>query len=207
MSLAPSFTLDVETAVAFRDWLFETGVENHAEPQIADPLAELAAAIDSELHDSTESVSISASTTAVSPTGQSTVVDEVGSPAQQEFEDSTPPADGFPVDDADIDANRLNGRLADDRWDSPLDQQNAAQDNTPTAHGQSTSSTETSPTPEERNRMPVRYLTAYECSVCDNIREVETSLQVCAFVDDCEACGAIDVRFTAVGIPKPLQEQ
>ena len=37
MSPIPSFTLDVETATASRDWLFETGVENHAEPQIANP--------------------------------------------------------------------------------------------------------------------------------------------------------------------------
>jgi hypothetical protein len=67
MSPPPSFTLDVETATAVRDWLFETGVKNHAEPQIADPLAELAAAIDGELHDSTEYVAITASTTAFPP--------------------------------------------------------------------------------------------------------------------------------------------
>ena len=62
------FTLDVETATAFRGWLFETGVENHAEPQIADPLAEPAAAIGGTLHESTGHVVINASTTVFSPT-------------------------------------------------------------------------------------------------------------------------------------------
>lgn len=97
MSPAPSLTLDIETATAFRDWLFETGIENHAEPQIADPLAELAAAIDGELYDSTECVAISASTTAFPLDDQCAVVDDAGSPTQQESEDSTRPADGIPV--------------------------------------------------------------------------------------------------------------
>ncbi len=54
--------------------------------------------------------------------------------------------------------------------------------------------------------MPVRYLTAYECSVCGSIRELETSLQVCAFVDDCAACGAVDVRYNPTEVPSPLSD-
>ena len=68
MSPSPSFMLVVETAAAFRNWLSETGVENHAEPQIANPLAELAAVIDGELPDPAEYIVISASATAVSLT-------------------------------------------------------------------------------------------------------------------------------------------
>lgn len=51
-----------------------------------------------------------------------------------------------------------------------------------------------------------QFVTSYECSVCGAIQEMETSLQVCAFVDDCAACGAVDVRFTAVGIPEPVND-
>lgn len=206
MSPAPSFTLDVETATAFRDWLFETGVENHAEPQIADPLAELAAAIDGELRDSTEYVAISASTTAAPPTDYSTGVGDADSPTQQKVEDSTRLTDGIPIDVADSDPSGLYDSLPDDAWHSPLDQQSTAQDSTPTAYGQSTSPTATPNREGEWNGIPVRYLTTYECSVCGSIRELETSLQVCAFVDDCAACGAVDVRFTAVGIPEPIHE-
>ena len=98
MSPAPSFTPDVETATAFRDWLFETGVENHAEPQTADPLAELAATIDGELLNSTEYVAISASTTAAPPTDYPTGVGDADSLTQQKVEDSTRLADGIPID-------------------------------------------------------------------------------------------------------------
>lgn len=35
------------------------------------------------------------------------------------------------------------------------------------------------------------------------IIEMETSLEVCAFVGDCTVYGAVDVRFTAIGIPSP----
>jgi hypothetical protein len=39
-----------------------------------------------------------------------------------------------------------------------------------------------------------------------SIRELAASLQVCAFVDDCAGCGAIGVRFSAVGIPEPIHD-
>ena len=51
-----------------------------------------------------------------------------------------------------------------------------------------------------------QFVTSYECNVCGAIQEMETSLQVCAFVDDCAACGAADVRFTAAGIPEPIHD-
>ncbi|MFC7164866.1 hypothetical protein [Halospeciosus flavus] len=42
--------------------------------------------------------------------------------------------------------------------------------------------------------------------MCGALRELETSLQVCAFVDDCAGCDAVDVRFSAVGIPEPVHD-
>lgn len=54
--------------------------------------------------------------------------------------------------------------------------------------------------------MPVQYFTIYECSVCGSIRELETSLQVCAFVEDCAACSVTNVRFTAIEIPSPIPD-
>ncbi|QIO24192.1 hypothetical protein [Haloarcula sp. JP-L23] len=116
MSPAPSFTLDGETAAVFRDWLFETGVKHHAEPQIADPLTELAAAIDGELHDSTEYVAISVSTTAVPPTDHAAAVDDAGSPPRQGSEHDTRPADAVSVNDADTEPGRLYDTLTDDAW-------------------------------------------------------------------------------------------
>ncbi|MFC6991798.1 hypothetical protein ACFQH3_08545 [Haladaptatus sp. GCM10025707] len=206
MSPTPSVTLDVETAAAFRDWLFETGVENHAKPQIANPLAELAAAIDSELHDNTEYVEISASTAVFPSTDHVTVVDDDGSPPHQESEEPTWPVDTVSVDDADSDPCRRYDDLPDDAWYSRLDQYNAAKDKTPSVLGQSTSLTTPPHTQGEADRISVRYLTSYECSVCGSIRELETSLQMCAFVDDCAACGTINVRFTAIGIPEPIHK-
>ncbi|MFC6893762.1 hypothetical protein [Halopenitus salinus] len=206
MSPTPSFTLDVETATAFRDWLFETGVENHNDPQIANPLAELAAAIDGELHDGTEYVAISASTTAFPPNDQRTNVDDAGSPTHQESAEPTRPADAVPVDDADSDPARLYDSLPDDVWHGSLDQPDPGQSNTAPGHRQKPSSTAVPHTQGRDSRIPVRYRTSYECSVCGSLRELETSLQVCAFVDDCAGCGAVDVRFSAVGIPEPVPD-
>jgi hypothetical protein len=206
MSPTPSFTLDVETATAFRDWLFETGVENHAEPQIAEPLAELAAAIDGELHDSTEYVAISASTTAFPSTDHSAGVDDAGSATHQESAEPTRPADTVPVDDTDSDPSRLYDSLPDDVWHDSLDQHDPGQAETASGHRQEPSSTVVPHTQGRDGRIPVRYRTSYECSVCGCLRELETSLQVCAFVDDCAGCGAVDVRFSAIGIPEPVHD-
>ena len=206
MSPTPSFTLDVETATAFRDWLFETGVKNHTDPHIANPLAELAAAIDGELHDSTEYVAISASTTAFPPTDHSAGVDDTGSATYEASPDPTRPTDAIPVDDTDSDPARLYDSLSDDVWHGSLDQPDPAPVAPPSADGQETPSTAAPHTQGGENRIPVRYRTAYECSVCGSLRELETSLKVCAFVDDCAGCGAVDVRFSAVGIPEPVQD-
>lgn len=206
MSPAPSFTLDVETATAFRDWLFETGVENHNDPQIANPLAELAAAIDGELHDSTEYVAISASTTAFPPTDHSAGVDDAGSTTHEASADPTRSGDAVAVDDTDSDPARLYDSLPDDVWHGSFDQPDPGQLDTAPGHSQEPSSTAAPHTQGRDGRIPVRYRTSYECSVCGSIRELETSLKVCAFVDDCAGCGAVDVRFSAVGIPEPVQD-
>jgi hypothetical protein len=55
----------------------------------------------------------------------------------------------------------------------------------------------------QHHRRPVRYHISYECSVCGEVRELETPLRVCAFVDECMSCGTV-ARFTAVGIPTPV---
>ncbi|QIO25586.1 hypothetical protein [Haloarcula sp. JP-L23] len=205
MSPTPLFTLDVETATAFRDWLFETGVENHTEPQIADPLAALAAAIDGELHDSTEYVAISASTTAFPPNDRPTSGDDAGSPTHQEPAEPPQPADTGPVDDAD--PGRLYDSLPDDAWHASLGQHDPDQAGPSPADDQKMSAAAAPHTQGgENDRMPVRYRTTYQCSVCGCIRELETSLQVCAFVDDCAGCGAVDVRFSAVGIPESIHD-
>jgi hypothetical protein len=207
MSPTPSFTFDVETATAFRDWLFETGVENHAEPQIADLLAELAAAINGELHDSTEYIVINASTTVFPPTDHSAGVDDVGSPIHQESAEPPQPTDTGPVDGADSDPSRLYDNLPDGVWHASLGQHYLAQAEPSPVDGPEPSSTATPHTQGgENDRMPVRYHTTCECSVCGSIRELETSLQVCAFVDDCADCGAVDVRLSAVEIPEPIHD-
>ena len=51
-----------------------------------------------------------------------------------------------------------------------------------------------------------QFVTSYECSVCGANQEIETSLQVYAFIDDCAGCGAVDVRLSAIGIPEPVQD-
>lgn len=53
--------ITVETAASLRDWSFENTVEKHGEADISEPLAELAAAIDGELHDRVESIELGAS--------------------------------------------------------------------------------------------------------------------------------------------------
>lgn len=206
MSPTPSFTLDVETATAFRDWLFETGVENHTVPQFADPLAELAAAIDGELHDSMEYVAISASTTAFPPTDHSVGVDDPGSATHEAAADPTRPAEAVPVDNTDSDPARFYDSLPDNVWYGSLDQPDPAPVDSSSADGQETPSTAAPHIRGGENRMPVRYRTAYVCSVCGSIRGLETSLKVCAFVDDCASCDAVDVRFTAVGIPESVPD-
>jgi hypothetical protein len=206
MSPISSFTLNVETAIAFRDRLFKIGLKNHAEPQIATPLAELAAATDGELHDSTECVAISAATTVVPPTDHSAGVNDVGSTTHQESSEPTRPADAVSVDDVDSDPARFYDSLSDDVWHGSLDPHDPGQADTAPEHKQEPSLTATPHTQERDNRTPIRHRTFYQYSVRGSIRELAASLQVCAFVDDCAGCGAIGVRFSAVGIPEPIHD-
>ncbi|WP_080505584.1 hypothetical protein [Halorubrum saccharovorum] len=57
-----------------------------------------------------------------------------------------------------------------------------------------------------QHRPAVRYRTPFACSVCGNCREVELSLRVCAFVDECPRCGTV-ARFTVSGIPRPVRDR
>ncbi len=91
-------------------------------------------------------------------------------------------------------------------WHGSPDQSDPGQADTAPEHNQEPSSTTAPHTQERDSRIPVRYRTSYECSVCGALRELETSLQVCAFVDDCAGCGAVDVRFSAVGILEPVHD-
>ena len=61
-------------------------------------------------------------------------------------------------------------------------------------------------TAPSQSPVSVHYRTAYECTVCGEVRTVATSRRVCAFVDACPTCGAV-ARFTAAGNPTPYKTQ
>ena len=72
MNSVPSYTIDRETAATLREWLFENAVEKHGESEIFEPLAELAATIDSVLYEQAEAVELGAWAQGVSPSHRDT---------------------------------------------------------------------------------------------------------------------------------------
>lgn len=50
MATDPSFGLDLNTAISLRDWLLDTSQCETIETAVTEPLAELAAGIDGQLH-------------------------------------------------------------------------------------------------------------------------------------------------------------
>ena len=206
MNSIPSFTVDRETAATLREWLFENAVEKHGESDISEPLANLAAAIDGELHEQAEAIELGASARTTPPTTRDTPLDDRASVDNHQPDDAGSPAEPAAFD-ADIsEPDRIYDTLPDSAWQLGPDQPVTNQDDSPTTGSHDKETVKSNPhTRQQKHRTQVRYRTSYECSVCGEIRELETSLRVCAFVDECAGCGAV-ARFTAVEIPTPLKE-
>lgn len=206
MNAVPSYTVDRETAATLREWLFENAVEKHGETEISEPLAELAAAIDGVLYEEAEAVELGA-WAQTDPLGHRDTSHVGGSPVDESQSDDThEPAEPAALDVGISKPDRIYDTLPDSAWQLDHEQSTTNQERSPTAtsHGKTTPSANPR-TRRQHHRPSVRYHTAYECSVCGSVRELETSLRVCAFVDECSSCGAV-ARFTADGIPTPLRK-
>jgi hypothetical protein len=117
MHAAHSFTVNVATAASLREWLFETAVGNHDDSTIAEPLAELAAAIDGELREQAESVELSASARTVPPTDRPTsVAADASGDAHAAGAMESPPAWDDIDDEITIGPAGIYGALPDSAW-------------------------------------------------------------------------------------------
>lgn len=216
MATDPSFRLDLNTATALRDWLLDTSRCETTETAVAESLAELAAGIDGQLHGQFEYLEIAVTPANYPPTNSSASpdtqsdVDESDDLATQDTDAAASPVERDPVDDGHTDLPQVYDALPNDAWHPPTGGDSTR------SEGSSTSMTDYPQTPtaaSSRNRSDndeasaaFQFVTSYECRVCGAIQEMESSLQVCAFVDDCAACGAVDVQFTAVGIPERIRD-
>ena len=206
MNSIPSFTVDRETAATLREWLFENAVEKHGESDISEPLANLAAAIDGELHEQAEAVELGASARTTPPTTRDASLDNRSSVDNHQPDDADSPAEPAAFDPDASESDRIYDTLPDSAWQLDRDQPVTNQDDTPMTRSHDKKTASSNPQRRRQNHRPkVRYRTSYECSVCGEIRELDTSLRVCSFVDECVGCGAV-ARFTAVEIPTPLRE-
>ena len=206
MKAVPSYTVDRETAATLREWLFEHAVEKHGESEISEPLAELAAAIDGALYEEAEAVELGAWARA-GPLGHRDTSRVDGSPVDESRSDDAREPAGPDVLDMGISkSDRIYDTLPDSAWQLDHDQSTTNRERSPTAAAHGKAAPAANPrTRRQQHRPSVRYRTAYECSVCSSVRELETSLRVCAFVDECSNCGAV-ARFTADGLPTPLRK-
>ncbi|WP_157744190.1 hypothetical protein [Halopenitus persicus] len=216
MATDPSFRLKLNTATALRDWLLDMSQCEPTERAVAESLAELAAGIDGQLHGQSEYLEIAVTPTNFPPTNSSASpnaqsdVGEGDDLASQDTDAGVGPVERDPVDDGHRGPSQVYDALPNDAWHPPTGGDRTR------SEGSSTSMTDYQQTPtaaSSRNRSDhdedsaaFQFVTSYECSVCGAIQEMETSLQVCAFVDDCASCGTVDVRFTAVGIPEPIHD-
>jgi hypothetical protein len=206
MKAVPSYTVDREIAATLREWLFESAVEKHGESEISEPLAELAAAIDGVLYEEAEAVELGAWTQTDPPSHRdASHVD--GSPVgESRSDDAREPAEPDTLDMSISRPNRIYDTLPDSAWQLDHDQSTTNRERPPTvaSHGKAIPAANPR-TRRQQHRPSVRYRTAYKCSVCSSVRELETTLRVCAFVDECSSCGAV-ARFTAGGIPTPFRK-
>ena len=204
MSSVPSYTVDRETAATLREWLFENAVEKHGESDISEPLAELAAAIDGALYEEVGDVELGAWAQTVGHRDTSHVN---GSPVDESrSDDARHPAEPDPLDTGLNEPDRSTGTRPDSAWHPNHEQSTTNQERSPDSNASRQDVIDIQPrTRRQQHRPSVRYRTAYECSVCGSVRELETSLQVCAFVDECPSCG-VAARFTADGIPTPFRK-
>jgi hypothetical protein len=205
MNAVPSYTVDRETAATLREWLFEHAVEKHGESEIFEPLAELAAAIDGVLYEQAEAVELGV-WAQTDPLGHRDTSHVDGSSVDKPRSDDARDPPEPNVLDVDVsESDRSYDTLPDSAWQLDHEQSMTNQERSPTAasHGRATPASNPY-TRRQHHGSSVRYRTAYECSVCGRVREVETSLRVCAFVDECLSCRAV-ARFTADGIPTPFR--
>lgn len=200
MNAVPSYTVDRETAATLREWLFEHAVEKHGESEISEPLAELAAAIDGGLYEEADAVELGA-WAQTDPLGHRDASHVNSSSVDgSRSDDAREPAEPGALDMGISKPDRIYDTLPDSAWQLDHDQSETPREDTPTSTAAS------NPHPRRQHHRPsVRYRTTFECSVCSGIREVETPLRVCAFVDECTRCGAV-ARFTVGGIPTPLKK-
>jgi len=206
MNSIPSFTVERGTAATLREWLFENAVEKHGESDISEPLAELAAAIDGELHEQAEAIELGATARTVLPANRDASLDD------------HPPVDDHRIDEgrssAEIDTfeegvsgpDRIYDTLPDSAWQLDHDQSATNREDSTTAPYDKGTVASSHHIRRQNHRPSVRYHTSYECSVCGEVRELATSLRVCAFVDDCASCGTV-ARFTAARPPTPVKER
>jgi hypothetical protein len=105
----------------------------------------------------------------------------------------------------DIEPGRIYDTLPDSAWQLDDNQSSTNHETPPATTSSDSGPAASSPhTRRQRTRPSVRYRTPYECAVCGGIRELETILRVCAFVDACAICGTVG-RFTAIEIPTPIR--
>ena len=206
MNAVPSYTVDRETAATLREWLFEHAVEKHGESEISEPLAELAAAIDGVLYEEAEAVELGAWAQSVPPSHRDASHVDGSSVDESQSDDAREPAKSDALDMIISRPDRIYDTLPDSAWHLDHDQSTTNRERSPTAAAHGKAAPAANPrTRRQQHRPSVRYRTAYKCSVCSSVRELETSLRVCAFVDECSNCGAV-ARFTADGIPTPLRK-
>jgi hypothetical protein len=206
MKPVPSYTVDRDTAATLREWLFEKAVEKHGESEISEPLAELAAAIDGELYEQAEAVELGAWARTVPPTDRDASLDDRAPDDKHRPNDARAPAEPAGLDTDVSEPDRIYDTLPDSAWQLDHDQSTTNREDSPTATPQNKETAASIPHTRRQNHRPsVRYRTSYECSVCGGVREIKTSLRVCAFVDECATCGTV-ARFAAAGIPTPLRE-
>ena len=205
MNAVPSYTVDREAAATLREWLFENAVEKHGESEISEPLAELAAAIDGVLYEEAEAVELGAwaQTDALGHRDASHV--NSSSVDGSRSDDAREPAEPGVLDGGVSKPNRIFETLPDSAWRLDHEQSTTNREQSPTAasHGKTTPASN----PCTRRQITVRQSgivprTSVPCA--GSIRELEISLRVCAFADQCTSCGAV-ARFTADGIPTPFE--
>jgi len=215
MATDPSFRLELDTAIALRDWLLDASHRDTTDTVVAESLAELAAGIDGQLHGQFEYLEIRMSTTKFLPTNSSpslndqSEMSETADPSDQDTNAADCPAERGSVDTEHTEPSQVYDALPDNAWQPPTEEDAAP----PERPSTSTNDREQTPTAtagcnrsKNEDSTAFQFVTSYECAVCGAIQEMETSLQVCAFVDDCASCGAVDVRFSAVGIPEPVHD-
>jgi hypothetical protein len=158
------------------------------------------------LYKEAEAVEFGAWARTVPTTDRNASLDDRALYDKHQPDDERTPAEPAGLDTDVSEPDRIYDTLFDSAWhlDHAQSTTNRKQSSTAASHGKTTTASNPR-TQRQHHRPSVRYRTAYECSVCGGVRELEISLRVCPFVDECANCGAI-ARFTAGGIPTTLRK-